>query len=324
MPLDGPDERDAFLLGTTAGAPPDPLNASGQNWGNPPLHPEGIRRSGHAYTIASIRHLLNHSRVLRIDHVMGLHRLFVLPETGAPGDGAYVRYQADEGYAILCLESHRAGTLIVGEDLGTVPAYVRTAMASHRIHRCYVAQWAIPSDPARRLEPVPEDVIASINTHDMAPFAAFWRGIDIAERMKLGLLTQEQAHQDEWCRGVDRAHLVEGLVAEGLLTPGEAGQAGEAGAPGEAGGAGAPGEAGEAREAEVLDAWLAWIARSPARVVLVTLEDLWAETASQNIPGTVDEHPNWRRQMALSLEQLRCADQVVGRLQNIAANRSHT
>lgn len=291
-------DRQAFVLGTSAGAPPDPLNVMGQNWGNPPLHPDGIRRSGYAYPIACIRHLLEHSSILRVDHVMGLHRLFVIP-AGAPGqDGAYLRYRAEEGYAILCLESHRAQALVVGEDLGTVPSYVRGSMASHRIHRCHVAQWAIPLDPQQGLEPIPADVVASINTHDMAPYAAFWRAEDIHQRAALGLLAPEEAAKEEWHRGQDRERLIRALVAEGLLAP------------------------GAGSESDVLDAWLAWLAASPARAMLVSLEDLWGETASQNIPGTVTEHPNWRRRMALSLEEMASASQVVGRLKMIDAWRA--
>ena len=93
---------------TPSGAPPDPMNAQGQNWGNPPLHPEGIRAQGYAYVIDTIRRLMARSRVLRIDHVMGLHRLFVLPPGRDARDGVYVRYRGEENYAILCLESVRA------------------------------------------------------------------------------------------------------------------------------------------------------------------------------------------------------------------------
>lgn len=291
-------DREAFVLGTSAGAPPDPLNAAGQNWGNPPLHPDGIRDSGYAYPIACIRHLLACSSILRVDHVMGLHRLFVIP-TGAEGrDGAYLRYRAEEGYAILSLESHRGQALVVGEDLGTVPTYVRREMATHWVHRCHVAQWAIPREPQQGMVPVPVDVVASINTHDMAPYAAFWRGEDIAERTRLGLIGAEEAGREEWHRGEDRSRLIGALQTEGLLAQGATG------------------------ESDVLDAWLAWLAHSPARAMMVSLEDLWGETASQNIPGTVAEHPNWRRRMACSLEEMASAPQVVGRLKMIDAWRA--
>lgn len=280
-------DRDAFLTGTTAGAPPDPLNVKGQNWGNPPLHPEGIRSSGYAYPIASLRHLMAHSRVLRLDHVMGLHRLFVLPAGGEGTDGVYIRYQGDEAYAILSLESHRARTIVVGEDLGTVPSYVRRAMAAHHVHRTYVAQWGIDE---HGLAPVPADSVASINTHDMAPFASWWRGVDIEERLGLGLLTEAQAEQERAQREEQRRRLVAALAEEGLLG------------------------SDQPSEGEVLEAWLAHLARSDARLVVVALEDLWGSATCQNLPGTVDEHPNWRRRLPYPLEVIRSMPQVVGRL----------
>ena len=127
----------------------------------------------------------------------------------------------------------------------------------------------------------------------MPPFAAWWRGVDVTERLELGLLTAEQAARDTAQREWDRTHLVKALVAEGLL---------------------APPEPGVDPEADVLTAWLAFLARSEARAVLVFLEDLWGEVHSQNIPGTRDEHPNWRWRIPHSLEVVRSMPEVVGRL----------
>ncbi|MGH2717561.1 MAG: 4-alpha-glucanotransferase, partial [Actinomycetota bacterium] len=192
--------RDQFLTELCTGAPPDPMNLHGQNWGNPPANPDRIREGGYGYFLACLRHLLAHSGVLRIDHVPGLHRMFVLPRSGTePGDGAYLRSRPEELYALLCLESHRArggrGAVIVGEDLGTVPGYVRTEMARHGVYRSYVAQFGIDTGSGRTpdahlmagsvaggasLQRPPANSFASLNTHDVAPFAAFWQGTDIA------------------------------------------------------------------------------------------------------------------------------------------------
>lgn len=283
-------ERGSFLARCTAGAPPDPMNTKGQDWGNPPLHPEGIRASGYAYVIDTIHRLMAHSRVLRVDHVMGLHRLFVLPPGRDATGGLYIRYRAEENYAILCLESHRASTVVVGENLGTVPHACRRAMPAHRVFGSDVAQWDIRS---WGLEEPGADTFASIGTHDMAPFAAWWRGLDISERVALGLTTQEQAGRDRTQRERDRTWLVKNLVAEGFLAP------------------------GVEDEAEVLGAWLAFLAGTGARAVLVSLDDLWGETGSQNIPGTVTEHPNWRRRMHYPLEAIRSMPEVVGRLKEL-------
>jgi 4-alpha-glucanotransferase len=158
------------------------------------------------------------------------------------------------------------------------------------VYGCHVARWGIREDG---LEPPPPNTVASIGTHDMPPFAAWWRGLDIAERLELGLITEEHAARDTAERERDRKLLVEALVRQGLL---------------------APPKPGTDPEAEVLTAWLAFLARSDARAVLVFLEELWGETHSQNIPGTVNEHPNWRRRIPYPLEAIRSMPEVVGRL----------
>src|SRR3990172_6909058 len=140
-------EREAFVLGVSGGAPPDVVFTQGQDWGFPPLHPEAIREQGYRYVIAYLRHQLQHTTLLRIDHVMGLHRLFWIPKGLEARDGVCVRYPAEELYAIFCLESHRHRASIVGENLGTVPAYVNSAMARHNLHRMYVLQYELDPGP---------------------------------------------------------------------------------------------------------------------------------------------------------------------------------
>ncbi|MBW3555031.1 MAG: 4-alpha-glucanotransferase, partial [Gemmatimonadetes bacterium] len=135
-------ERALFARGASAGAPPDPLASQGQDWGFPPFHPEAARLDGHRYFVACIRKHLRFAKVLRIDHVMQLHRMFWVP-AGDAANGVYVRYPAEELYAVLCLESRRAGAVIVGEDLGTVPAAVRTGMKRHGLYGMYVAQFEL-------------------------------------------------------------------------------------------------------------------------------------------------------------------------------------
>ncbi|MBO8128760.1 MAG: 4-alpha-glucanotransferase [Peptococcaceae bacterium] len=171
-------ERGIFVLDASGGAPPDPFFTEGQDWGFPPLHPERVREQGYRYYIACLRHHLRHAGALRIDHVMGLHRLFWIPRGLPARDGVYVSYRADEFYAILALESHRHKALIVGEDLGTVPRYIRSAMGRHKIHRMYVLPFEFTPDPHKALRAPSINVVASLNTHDMPPFAAFWREKD--------------------------------------------------------------------------------------------------------------------------------------------------
>jgi 4-alpha-glucanotransferase len=165
----------AFAEGASVGAPPDDFFTGGQDWGFPPLHPARIREQGYAYPVACIRELLRHAAAARIDHVMGMHRTFWVPDGFAAADGIYVRYPAAELYAVLCIESHRFATVIVGEDLGTVPDGVRRSMSAHGLLRTFVlqAEAAGDGDP---LDHVPSTALVGMNTHDMPTFAGFWEG----------------------------------------------------------------------------------------------------------------------------------------------------
>ena len=189
---DGQDvaqHRESFVKGMSVGAPPDAFFTKGQNWGFPPLDPDVIRDRHYDYFRAAIRHHVSHASILRLDHVMGLHRLYWIPDGADAKDGAYVHYHHEELYSILTLESHLHRCAIVGEDLGTVPQYVREAMDRHGLRRMFVVQYevnpAIP-DPSRRC-------VAGVNTHDMPPFAAFVRGLDIDDRVEMGLLDEAGA-----------------------------------------------------------------------------------------------------------------------------------
>ena len=269
-------ERDAFALGASVGAPPDAVFTRGQNWDFSPLHPRKIREQGYRYIIAYLRHNLKHAGILRIDHVMGLHRLFWIPEGMEGSQGVYVRYPAEELYAILNLESHRYRAIIVGEDLGTVPPEVRRAMGRHGWQRMYVLHYELASNRRKSiLHKVPASSVASLNTHDMPPFAAFWRGLDIEERLKLGLLNRTGAQKERRARHAIRKALASFLKERGWHI---------------------------SDERSALKACLSFLSTSRARLVLVNLEDLWRETQPQNIPSTGEEHPNWRRKARLGFE----------------------
>ncbi len=210
-------ERSSFALGSSGGAPPDDFFVKGQNWGFPPLHPEQLRNQRYRYYIASLRHHLSQARLLRIDHVMGLHRLFWIADGQAPSEGVYVRYPAEEFYAILSLESHRHKTVIVGENLGTVPPHVNEAMNKHGIFGLSVAQFKINADAQRALGEFPAHSVTSMNTHDTATFAGYWNGLDIEERVKLGLLEKAAAATDRERREQAKQALVVFLRNHGLL-----------------------------------------------------------------------------------------------------------
>ncbi|MEX2530718.1 MAG: 1,4-alpha-glucan branching protein GlgB [Gemmatimonadota bacterium] len=162
-----------FAEGVGLGAPPDSFHSEGQDWGLAPIRPRESRASGHAHFRAVVRESMRYARWLRIDHVMGLHRQYWVP-AGVPADaGVYVRHPAEELHAILRLESHRAGTMLVGEDLGTVPAEVRRTMDARGIRRMFVVPFEVEAE--RGLRSVPEGAVASLNTHDLATFATTWK-----------------------------------------------------------------------------------------------------------------------------------------------------
>ncbi|MFH0914467.1 MAG: 4-alpha-glucanotransferase [Chloroflexota bacterium] len=279
-----PDGYDAWreqslFVPVSVGAPPDTVFTRGQSWGFPPLHPERIREQGYRYVAGYLRHHCLHAGILRLDHMMGLHRLFWIPRGMENSQGVYVRYHPEELYAILCLESQRHQVVIVGEDLGTVPPEVRPAMSRHGVHRMYVVQYELTTSPEAPFQPVPSDSVASVNTHDMFPFAAFWQGQDIQARRKLGILKKERARGETEARGAVKDALLAFLRNQGWL------------------------KEGSPDEAALLRACLSYLAASPARLVTVNLEDLWGETQPQNIPSTREEEPNWRRRARYSMEE---------------------
>jgi 4-alpha-glucanotransferase len=228
---------------------------------------------------------------MRIDHVMGLHRMFWVPPGLDARSGVYVRYPAQELYAILALESRRAGTAVVGEDLGTVPRYVRRSMAHHGVLRSYVLELEV-LDSERRLPDPPAGALASLDTHDMPPFASFWEGLDVEDRMARGLLDEAGAVEERRSRGRLKKEVAAVLRNRGHLRA-------------------------AAETAEALTAAHRFLAASQARMMEVNLEDLVLETEPQNRPGTGPEQPNWRRRASFTLEAVRLRRPIAGRLEEI-------
>lgn len=265
-----------FVTGASAGAPPDPFFTKGQNWGFPPPHPREMREQRYSYWRKVLQTQLRYAGILRLDHVMALHRLYIIPQGLPAAQGVYIRYRADELYAVLTLESLRHQAAIVGEDLGTVPAEVRKAMTRHGVKRMFVVQFEATEDQKRPIGRIPADAVASLNTHDMPPFRAYWEGHDVDLRRELELLDDAGVAAVK----ASRAQTVRGLSH--LL------------------GAPAPLSTRTAH-----DALVQFLARSPADMVLLNLEDLWLESEPQNVPGTSQERPNWRRRLRLTLHELR-------------------
>jgi 4-alpha-glucanotransferase len=209
---------------------------------------------------------------------MGFHRLFWIPQGADAGRGVYVRYHADELYAVLALESCRHRSVIVGEDLGIVPSYIKKAMSRHGLSRMYVLYYELAEDSSRALRPIAPQRVAGLNTHDMSPFAAFWQEDDIAERLSLGLVDAKGAVKERKTRRKVKNTLSVYLRQKNYL-----------------------GKTATATR-DVLKACLKYLSASRARTVLVNLEDLWLETRSQNVPGVGDKYPSWQRKAGYALE----------------------
>lgn len=270
---------------TSVGAPPDAFNARGQDWGLPPWRPDRLAAAGYAPFRALLRGVFRYAGALRIDHVMGLFRLWWIPEGRPPAEGTYVSYDGEAMLAILVLEAHRAGALVIGEDLGTVEPQVREALARRGVLGTSVLwferDWDGSGGP---LAPGAwrADCLATATTHDLPPTAAKLAGGHVELRDRLGLLTRPA----EEVRAEDAADTAEWLAlldALGLDTKGE--------------------------EAAVR-ALYGFLLRTPARLVGVWLPDAVGDRRPQNLPGTWDQYPNWRLPVAdasgrpLTLEEL--------------------
>jgi len=279
-----------FAEGAAAGAPPDSFFTKGQSWGFPPLRPDRQREHGYDHLIACLRHHLESAGMLRIDHVMQLHRLFWIPQGMEAKDGVYVRYPADELYAVLTLESQRHQAMIVGENLGTVPPEVYEAMERHAILGMYVVQYEL--QPGQPLREPPAVSAASLNTHDMPTFRAYWEGRDTAVLRELGFFDDQQAHAELERRAAIRRAIESELTAD-------------------------PARSADATYDAALFRLLEYLAASPARLVLINLEDLWRELEPQNVPGTHTERPNWRRKARLSFEEFSRKPEVLNALRRV-------
>ncbi|MGW0551584.1 4-alpha-glucanotransferase [Streptomyces altiplanensis] len=269
-------QQDAYARGMSVGAPPDAFNALGQDWGLPPWRPDALAAAAYAPFRGLLRGLLRNAGALRIDHVMGLFRLWWVPEGRPPTDGTYVRYDADAMLAVLALEAHLAGASVIGEDLGTVEPGVRDALAERGVSGTSVL-W-FERDWAGTGEPLPpeawrEHCLATATTHDLPSTAARLTGEHVALRHRLGLLTRPLA--DERAEAsVEIADWLSYLARLGLLPEGTGDEEGG------------------------IRAVYRFLLRTPARMVGIWLPDAVGDRRPQNLPGTWDQYPNWRLPVA--------------------------
>jgi 4-alpha-glucanotransferase len=263
------------------GAPPDTLFVGGQDWGLPASIPRLSRAEGHANFRKAIRKQLSIAGLLRIDHVMGIHRTWWVPHGRGATQGAYVMQPTDEMFAIICIESVRAGAGVVGENLGTVPPEIRQGLKEHKLLGMAIAQDGV-SEPART------DLVA-LSSHDTPAFAAWWKGSDIDDLEDLGVFDEERSAEERRVRAETIDRLRETLGTDGPV--------------------------------ETRDALMAWMSGTDAAVALINLDDLLMEERRQNIPGTDWERPNWRLRHERTVDQLAADDGFVSRLSEFASLR---
>jgi 4-alpha-glucanotransferase len=280
---------DVLATGVSVGAPPDNFTPRGQDWGLPPWRPDRLAANGYAPLRDMLRAVLSHADGLRIDHVAGLWRLWWIPPGDGPDRGTYVHYDAEAMLAVLALEAHRAQATVVGEDLGTVEPEVTQALADNGMLGCAVAWFTrdldVPDEPLLPPDRWPERAAASISTHDLPTAAGFLEGEHVRARAELGLLDDVPAEQANADR--ERAEWLALLTSEGLLAADE-----------------------QSDESAVILAMHRLLAQTPSRLKLISPYDVIGETRQPNLPGTVDEYPNWRLPLPETLEQLRTDPRV--------------
>ena len=256
--------QDLIAADMRIGAPPDLYNAEGQDWGLPPFIPHRLREAGYEPFIQTIRAVLRHAGGLRIDHVMGLFRLWWVPQEQIAKDGAYVRYHAEDLLAIIAIESQRAGAIVVGEDLGTVEPGVREQLADHNV-LSYRLLWFEDTPPSQ----YPEKALAAITTHDLPTLAGVWTGMDLETQRHLGLNPDASANE----RFREKIHQTSNLDADADVTL-------------------------------AITNTFEQLAQAPSAIVMASMEDASVTHERPNMPAAGGKYPNWCLALPLPLENI--------------------
>ena len=283
-------DRGAYATEASIGAPPDEFNPRGQDWGLPPYSPRALRAAAYRPFVDLLRANMPKGGALRLDHVMALARLYWIPHGNKPDRGGYVHYPLGELLALLARESRRNRCMVIGEDLGTVTPELRKALNDARV--LSYRPLLFEKDAAGEFLPpeaYPREALTCLSTHDLPTWRGFWEGHDLALRERLGLTLDAEKERAQ--RGEDKAKLRQALERQGFDTSAAAAHA--------------------------------FLARTPCKLVMVQPEDVFELVEQANLPGTVDQHPNWRRKLPLALERWN-ADPRVQRLAESMAERSFT
>jgi 4-alpha-glucanotransferase len=286
--------QDVLAQGVRIGAPPDAFNQLGQDWGLAAWRPDRLAATGYRAYRDLLAASLRHGGGLRVDHVAGLWRLWWIPPGGSPDQGTYVRYDGPTMLGVLITEAQRAGAVVIGEDLGTVPPEVRHAMRERQVLGSavlwFTRRWDDPGQPFVPPAEWPRLALASISTHDLPTVPGFLTDEHVRVRAQLGILGRPVADELAVAEA-DRAALHELLVAEGLD--------GEAAVP----------------------ALHTLLARTPCRLVMASPYDALGEVRQPNLPGTVNEYPNWRIPLPVPLDELMHDERMLA-IARILARRS--
>jgi 4-alpha-glucanotransferase len=292
-----------IINGLSVGAPPDIINTRGQKWGLGAFSPHMMKAQGFGAYIEMLRATFAYAGGARIDHVLGLNRLWLTPQDAPPDQGAYLQYPMEDLLRLIALESWRHRAIVIGEDLGTVPQGFSEQLADAGLMGMRVLLFQNDGHRFYRPDEWSANAIATTTTHDLPTLAGWWQGRDIDWRTNLDLLekgqTEQEAHQH---RGRERHMLWQALTQAGY----------------------ASGDEPEARaESTPLDAAIDFMSATPAPLAMLPIEDALGLAEQPNLPGTIDSHPNWRRRLPQTVENLLCNQTLLKRLAIMNKLRSH-
>ncbi len=300
--------QDLFCREASIGAPPDPFAQTGQNWGLPPVSPAELRASGFRHFIELLRDNMKDCGALRIDHAMSLMRLWWCPPHQSADHGAYVYYPFDEMLGLLALESQLNKCLIIGEDLGVVPADFRKAITDAKIFTNKVFYFEkVGHGTFKAPENYDSHALAMVNNHDVPTLVSWWNGSDLQLRDELNLLEEGvDCRQLRKERRQDKANLMDQLYHSGLYPESWHGR-----------------ELEEAADEALIDAILVFVAKTSSKIFMVQLEDLLMMDSPVNVPGTFHEHANWQRKLSKNTSEIFSGQRVSALLRRIDQQRKY-
>jgi 4-alpha-glucanotransferase len=297
--------KSQMIHGLSVGAPPDIINNRGQDWGLGAFSPHAMQARGFEAYIEMLRAVFAHCGGVRIDHVLGLARLWMVPDGASSAEGGYLRYPMEDLLRLIALESHRHRAIVIGEDLGTVPAGFDTRIASAGLLGIRVLYFETDGGHFRPPSAWSNQAIATTTTHDLPTVAGWWTGRDLAWRERLDLLAvgetleAAQAHRADERNAMWQAFHHAGVTNAWL-----------------------PGHATAADAEAVVDAALGYVALTPAPLALIPIEDALGLVEQPNLPGTVETHPNWRRRLPAVADELFARPEVQRRFARLNQTRT--